>query len=217
MRFLQKKSSLVILLAALNLRTSFAKDVSKQEVLDMDQDMEIDLQSKPTLARFPIEDLSPTEWQAEHERVRAELGDEAYLALRQSEIDQKSESVLQMIVTGQWKLPPIKGSHQPDRIGLANGREFRAGVAQGVPEDITEAMYASFGDGVNFEIPEEWLEFEVSAEELEREEMQTNEERVQREKARKLDILEGRLSVRDYGMDCLSSARGKSDVDDGET
>ncbi|KAG9692007.1 hypothetical protein KCU95_g7618, partial [Aureobasidium melanogenum] len=212
-----QNSSLVIFLAALSLPMSFARDVKKQQVLDMDQNVEIDLQSKPTLARFPIEDLSPTEWQAEHERVRAELGDEAYLALRQSEIDEKSESVLKMIVTGQWKLPPIKGSRKPDRIGLANGRQFRAGVAQGVPEDITEAMYASFGDGVDFEIPEEWLGFEVSAEELEREERQANEERVQREEARKLDILEGRLSVRNYGMDCLSPAKGASDVDKRET
>lgn len=183
----------------------------------MDQDMEIDVQRKPTLARFPIEDLSFTDWQAEHERVRAELGDEAYLALRQSEIDLKSESVLNMIVTGQWKLPLVGGSHEANRIGLANGREFRAGVAQGVPEDITKAMYASFGHGVDFEIPEEWLQFEVSAEELEREERQTNEERVQREEARKLDILEGRLSVRDYGMDCLSSRRDDPNTDKRET
>ncbi|KAH0337661.1 hypothetical protein KCU81_g7962, partial [Aureobasidium melanogenum] len=217
MRFPQKNSSLVIFLAALSVPMSFAKDVPKQEILGMDQDMEIDLQSKPTLARFPIEDLSPTEWQAEHERVRAELGDEAYLALRQSEIDKKSESVLRMIVAGQLKFPPIKGSHQPDRIGLGDGREFRIGVAQGVPEDITDAMYASFGDGVDVEIPEEWLEYEVSAEELEREERQANEEREQREQARKLDILEGRLSVRDYGMDCLSPAKGASDLDKRKT
>ncbi|KAG9745062.1 hypothetical protein KCU73_g7974, partial [Aureobasidium melanogenum] len=199
--------------------TRSATAVSKQEILGMDTNVEIDLTSKPTLARFAIEDLSPTEWQAEHERVRAELGDEAYLALRQSEINQKSESVLKMIVTGQWtwKLPPVEGSRKADRIGLANGREFRAGVAQGVPEDITKAMYASFDHGVDFEIPEEWLQFEVSAEELKREEWQTNEERVQEEEARKLDILEGRLSVRDYGMDCLSSRRDDSNTDKRET
>ncbi|KAG9958016.1 hypothetical protein KCU61_g8700, partial [Aureobasidium melanogenum] len=168
---------MVILLAALIMSTRSITAVPQQEILEMDTDVEIDLTSKPTLARFAIEDLSPTEWQAEHERVRAELGDEAYLALRESEINKKSESVLKMIVTGQWKLPPVKGSRKPDRIGLANGREFRAGVAQGVPEDITRAMYASFGDSDDFEIPEEWLEFEVSAEELETEEKQTNKKK----------------------------------------
>ncbi|KAG9599468.1 hypothetical protein KCU77_g2911, partial [Aureobasidium melanogenum] len=208
---------MVILLAALIMSTRSITAVPQQEILEMDTDVEIELTSKPTLARFAIEDLSPTEWQAEHERVRAELGDEAYLALRESEINKKSESVLKMIVTGQWKLPPVKGSRKPDRIGLANGREFRAGVAQGVPEDITRAMYASFGDSDDFEVPEEWLEFEVSAEELESEEKQTNKERMQREEARKLDILEGRLSVRDYGMDCLSSVKDDPETDTRET
>ncbi|KAG9664603.1 hypothetical protein KCU64_g559, partial [Aureobasidium melanogenum] len=208
---------MVILLAALIMSTRSITAVPQQEILEMDTDVEIDLTSKLTLARFAIEDLSPTEWQAEHERVRAELGDEAYLALRESEINKKLESVLKMIVTGQWKLPPVKGSRKPDRIGLANGREFRAGVAQGVPEDITRAMYASFGDSDDFEVPEEWLEFEVSAEELESEEKQTNKERMQREEARKLDILEGRLSVRDYGMDCSSSVKDDPETDTRET
>ncbi|KAH0043175.1 hypothetical protein KCU78_g645, partial [Aureobasidium melanogenum] len=217
MQVLQKNYYIVILLAALIMSTRSATAVPQQEILDMDTNVEIDLTSKPTLARFAIEDLSPTEWRAEHERVRAELGDESYLALRQSEIDQKSESVLKTIVTGQWKLPPVKGSQDADRIGLANGREFRVGVAQGVPEDVSDAMYASFGENAEFEVPEEWLEFEVSAAELEREEEQATEARLRREEDRKLDILEGRLSVRDYGMNCLSSGRDDSDTDKRET
>ncbi|CAD0097358.1 unnamed protein product [Aureobasidium mustum] len=183
----------------------------------MDTDLEVDLTSKPTLVRFVIEDLSPTEWQAEHERVRAELGDEAYLALRESEFKQKSESVLKMIVTGQWKIPSIKGSQQPDRISLANGREFRVGVAQGVPEDISEAMYASFENEGEFEVPEEWLEFEVTAEELAKEERQASEERLRKEEKHKLDILEGRLSLRNFGKGCLTSAESESDLDKGKT
>ncbi|KAK6006601.1 hypothetical protein QM012_007011 [Aureobasidium pullulans] len=215
MRVSQRNTFLLVSLAVFFLSKSFAKAVSKQEVLDTKSDVEIDLTSKPTLIHFAIEDFSPSEWQAEHERVRAELGDKAYIALRQSEIDEKSESVLRMFVTGQWKLPPIKGSRKPDRIGLADGREFRAGTAQGVPEDITEAMYASFGEGSDFEVPEEWLEYEVSVEEKDKEERQANEERLQREATRRLDILEGRLSVRDYGFGCQASA--EIHVDNSET
>ncbi|KAG9604936.1 hypothetical protein KCU77_g3824, partial [Aureobasidium melanogenum] len=175
----------------------------------MDKNVEIDLTSKPTLARFAIEDLSPTDWQAEHERVRAELGDEAYLALRQSEVKEKMDSIIELIRAGQWQLPPLKGSQQPDRIGLANGREFRVGVAQGVPEDITEAMWGALDSGDEIqEVPDEWLGYEVSKEQLEEEERQDNEKLKQRAVDERRKILDGKLSVRDIAMGCPSTEEG---------
>ncbi|THX13081.1 hypothetical protein D6D17_03476, partial [Aureobasidium pullulans] len=96
-----------------------------------------------TIPRFPIEDLSPPEWRAEHERTRASLGDEAYLALRKSEIDQKmrsSNDVLNdMIKAGQWTLPPIGNDVKPDRIGFGNGRVFNVEIKYSVPGNITDA------------------------------------------------------------------------------
>ncbi|KAG9519855.1 hypothetical protein KCU93_g7882, partial [Aureobasidium melanogenum] len=192
MQVLQKNFFVVVLLAALILSTHSVTAVPQQEILDMDTDTELDLTSKPTLARFAIEDLSPTEWQAEHERVRAELGDEAYLALRQSEVKEKMESIIKLIRAGKWQLPPLKGSQQPDRIGLANGREFRVGVAQGVPEDITEAMWGAFDSEDEIqEVPDEWLGYEVSREQLEEEERQNNEKLKQRAVDERRKILDG--------------------------
>ncbi|CAD0096541.1 unnamed protein product [Aureobasidium vineae] len=163
----------------------------------------IEHHKKPTLAHFSIEDLSPTDWQAEHERMRAALGDEAYLTLRRSELKEKMDSIIELINAGQWQLPPVTGSQQPDRIGVAN-REFRVGVSQGVPEEVTEAMFAMLDDlHEDYEIPEEWLEFEVSEEELDREERQTYMDWVQREEEQRLKVLNGKLSVRDIGIECL--------------
>ncbi|KAG9933614.1 hypothetical protein KCV05_g3176, partial [Aureobasidium melanogenum] len=187
----------------------FAEAASQQDILEMDRDVEIDLQSKPTLARFLIEDLSSTEWQVEHERVRAELGDEAYLALRQSEVKEKMDSIIELIRAGKWQLPPLKGSQQPDRICLANGREFRVGVAQGVPEDITEAMWGALDSGEEIqEVPDEWLGYEVSKEQLEEEERQDNEKLKQRAVDERRKILDGKLSVRDIAMSCPSTEEG---------
>ncbi|CAD0113291.1 unnamed protein product [Aureobasidium uvarum] len=171
--------------------------------------------SKPTLAHFPIEDLNPTEWQAEHERVRAALGDEAYLTLRESEIKEKMDSIIELINTGQWQLPPITGSQQPDRIGIAN-REFRVGAAQGVPEAITNAMFAMVdGDErENYEIPEEWLEFEISEEEIDREDKQAYVNWAQRQEEQRLKVLNGKFSVRDIGMGCLSPGKEEAGVDE---
>jgi hypothetical protein len=179
----------------------------QQETLGIEPDVEIDLQSKPTFRRFAIENLSQTEWQVEHERARAELGDEAYVALRQSEIDRRSEDFIKMAVINRCKFGPIKNGWQPDRIGLAGGRQFRVGAAQGVPEEITKAMYATFANGHLVKVPKEWLEFEMSTEELWQEERQASQderrakqERSQEAKNQRLEILEGRLSVRDCGI-----------------
>lgn len=163
----------------------------------------------PRIAHFPVEDLSPTAWQAEHERVRAELGDEAYLALRQAEIREKMDSIVASIKAGKWRLPPPKGSQEPDRIGLANGREFRVGVAQGVPEEITEAMWEALDaeDGIR-EVPEEWLEHEIPKAQLEEEEKQDKEKHKQRAVDERRQILEGQLSVRNIAIGCPSTEEG---------
>jgi len=57
----------------------------------------------------------------------------------------------------------------------------------------------------------------VTAEELAKEERQANEERLRKEEKHKLDILEGRLSVRNFGEGCLTSAESESDLDKNKT
>jgi hypothetical protein len=69
---------------------------------------------------------------------------------------------------------------------------FNAGVAQGVPEHITDAMYAMFDvDADDRETPEEWLEFAISATELEIEKNRREEERKNAAEMEDLKILNG--------------------------
>lgn len=173
----------------------------------MEPDIEIDLTSTPVLAQFSIEDLSPTEWQAEHERARAELGDEAYLSLRRSEIKDKMESIVALIKAGKGQLPPLKCSQEPDHIGQADGREIRVGVAQGVPEDITKSTWDALDSEVEIsEVPEDWLGYKIPKAQLEEEERQDNEKLKQRDVDERRKILGGQLSVRDIAMSCPSTA-----------
>jgi hypothetical protein len=98
-----------------------------------------------------------------------------------------------MIKAGQWKISriPAERSVKPTRLGL-EGRVFNAGVPQGVPEHITDAMYAMFNvDADNREIPEEWLEFAISATELETEKNRREEERKNAAEMEDLKILNG--------------------------
>jgi hypothetical protein len=186
---------LSILIIALAVLMTFA--TATQQHIPTDRTT-VQLQhANPGIVQFQIEDLSPSEWQAEHKRVRDALGDEAYLALRKSEIDEKMESsnaiLNDMIKAGQWKFPriPAERSVKPTRLGL-KGRVFNAGVAQGVPEHITDAMYAMFNvDADNREIPEEWLEFAISATELETEKNRREEERKNAAEMEDLEILNG--------------------------
>ncbi|THW55262.1 hypothetical protein D6C81_09767 [Aureobasidium pullulans] len=165
-------------------------------------------QAESRISRFPIEDLSPSEWRAEHERTRASLGDEAYLALRLSEIDQKmrsSNDVLNdMIKAGQWNLPPVGNDVKPDRIGFGDGRVFDVGIKHGVPDYITDAMYATYGlEAGARSIPEEWLEFEVPAKKLKEERKRKEKERQEGLEMEKTRILDGSYSVRDIDMGCF--------------
>ncbi|THZ43502.1 hypothetical protein D6C90_05018 [Aureobasidium pullulans] len=165
-------------------------------------------QAESRIPRFLIEDLSPTEWRAEHERTRASLGDETYLALRKSEIDQKmrsSNDVLNdMIKAGQWKFPPVGNDVKPDRIGFGDGRVFDVRIKHGVPDYITDAMYATYGVGAGARsIPEEWLEFEVPAEKLKEERKRKETERQEALEMENTRILDGSYSVRDIDMGCF--------------
>ncbi|THY45690.1 hypothetical protein D6C98_07741 [Aureobasidium pullulans] len=165
-------------------------------------------QAESRIPRFLIEDLSPTEWRAEHERTRASLGDETYLALRKSEIDQKmrsSNDVLNdMIKAGQWKFPPVGNDVKPDRIGFGDGRVFDVGIKHGVPDYITDAMYATYGlEAGARSIPEEWLEFEVPAKKLKEERKRKETERQEALEMENTKILDGSYSVRDIDMGCF--------------
>jgi hypothetical protein len=198
---------LSILIIALAVLMTFA--TATQQHIPTDRTT-VQLQhANPGIVQFQIEDLSPSEWQAEHKRVRDALGDEAYLALRKSEIDEKMESsnaiLNDMIKAGQWKFPriPAERSVKPTRLGL-KGRVFNAGVAQGVPEHITDAMYAMFNvDADDREIPEEWLEFAIPAAELEDEKNRREEERQNAVGMEDLEILNGSYSVRNIDVGCF--------------
>ncbi|THX68797.1 hypothetical protein D6D05_09276 [Aureobasidium pullulans] len=166
------------------------------------------IQVESRIPRFPIEDLSPSEWRAEHERTRASLGDEAYLALRKSEIDRKMRSsndlLNDMIKAGQWNFPPIENNVKPDRIGFGDGRVFDVGIKHGVPEYIADAMYATYGSEAGARsILEEWLESEVPIEKLREEREQREKERQEALEMENTKILDGKYSVRDIDMGCF--------------
>jgi hypothetical protein len=198
---------LSILIIALAVLMTFA--TATQQHIPTDRTT-VQLQhANPGIVQFQIEDLSPSEWQAEHKRVRDALGDKAYLALRKSEIDEKMESsnalLNDMIKAGQWKFPrvPAERSVKPTRLGL-KGRVFNAGVAQGVPEHITDAMYAMFNVDTNKrEVPEEWMEFAVPAAELEDEKNRREKERQDAAEMEDLEILNGSYSVRNIDIGCF--------------
>lgn len=160
----------------------------------------IDRTKAVIIPTFHIESLTPEEWQQEHQRQRSELGDSAYFTLRKSELDQKSEKIGQYVVANQMIGPP-KNSVAPNRMGMSGGREFRIG--QGVPEQVTNGLYEILfneidGDQVEErEIPEEFLQYEISREELERERREWEESVRRSEEDERSRILSGKWSVRD--------------------
>ncbi|KAL2029251.1 hypothetical protein VTO58DRAFT_108443 [Aureobasidium pullulans] len=201
---MHKRTYLFISTVVLALLPCFATGTQPHALLNKNSGTQADSR----IPRFPIEDLSPTEWRAEHERTRASLGDEAYLALRKSEIDQKmrsSNDVLNdMIKAGQWNLPPVGNDVKPDRIGFGDGRVFDVGIKHGVPDYITDAMYATYGlEAGARSIPEEWLEFEVPAKKLKEERKRKEKERQEALEMENTKILDGRYSVRDIDMGCF--------------
>lgn len=109
-----------------------------------------------------------------------------------------------MIKAGQWNLPPIGNDVKPDRIGSGDGRVFDVGIKHGVPDYITDAMYATYGlEAGARSIPEEWLEFEVPAEKLKEERKRKEKERQEALEMEITKILDGRYSVRDIDMGCF--------------
>jgi hypothetical protein len=147
---------------------------------------------------FDIEGLSPEEYLAEHSRLKASMGDSAYLALRKSEINTRMADITAAIMAGRISLPPIERVQEPNRISF-EGREFRVGASEGVPKDISDAMldFASknVDEGDQVEVPEEWLKYEIEASEDEsKDDLEANQKRQNQE------ILDGKFSVRNVKM-----------------
>lgn len=96
---------------------------------------------------------------------------------------------------------PLKNSVAPNFMATSGGREFRIG--EGVPEHVTNGLYEILFneiDGAGDEkrvIPEEYLEYEISREEVERERREWEESDRRSEEDERSRILSGEWSVRD--------------------
>lgn len=88
-------------------------------------------------------------------------------------------------------------------LGFGDGRVFDVGIKHGVPDYMTDAMYATHGlEAGARSIPEEWLEFEVPIGKLKEEREQREKERQEALEMENTKILDGRYSVRDIDIGC---------------
>lgn len=113
------------------------------------------------------------------------------------------QEITSKLHSGQLKLP-IKEQQEPDRIGLADGRQFYVSPARGVPDAISEILHAYQGDTAA-DLPSECLRYEVPKEVLDKEERENQMSVQEREKAQDEKILSGEFSVRNIKPENISS------------
>ena len=111
------------------------------------------------------------------------------------------QEIIKRLHSGDLKLP-IKGHQEPDRIGLADGRQFYVGSGHGVPDELSEILQAYQGETA-VGLPVECLRYEVSRKVSEKEEKENELSVQEREKAQDGKILSGEFSVRDINLENL--------------
>lgn len=173
----------------------------------------------PTFIPFVIETMSNAHFKLHHKFTKAFLGERSYLMLRRAEIDQRTSDIDEFVYGQDWNCPgwPIDASvlSWEKVVHLPDGRMFDMDPLR-VPEDvragltnISDSAYEtvrSWGCFANwdqnkgderFQIPEEYLQYEVLPEAMEEFWKESDRKYLACREKQDRKILRGEWSVRD--------------------